>query len=655
MQEENNKIIEQLDKIIKAVNRIDEKVFNLENRIDKMEKLKEAPAEETKEFVKLPESLKLSGFKQATEEKEKLEQNEIIGEEKIDSKAIKEENFESEIGLKWLGRIGILALVFGISFFLKFAFENNWIGETGRIIIGIAAGIGLIGLGEFSRKKYLNYAQILTGGGIAVLYLSIYASFNFYHLIGQAPAFLAMIAVTGAAGFLAIHYEKIGLAGIGILGGFLTPFLLNSVTDSQPWLFIYIILLNLGILGISFFRNWQKLNLLGLFGTIAIFISWYGRFYSGDQFLLTQIFLTASFIIYAVASISYNILAKNKADENDIMLIILNAAFYFGANYFLLSREHSEFLGFFAVLMALAYFILACASNRFNPDDKRLALFLPLISIFFITIAAPIQFDGKLVTISWIIEAAVLIWLGFSLNDYRIRKFAWIVFALGAIRLVFFDTGISGSLENYTIIFNERFFTFVIGIVSAFAIYYCYSVYKKSVERDETHAKPAILITANFLFLLILSLEAITFFDKKIENVKLPMQPDCQVKVYEKGKWGKYTTNFYCEQRYEEFEKERVEILAERKKIKSASNTSLSLLWGIYAIALLGFGILRKNRILRLMGIGLFGIVILKLFFYDLWSLGTLYRIISSISLGIILLAASFAYHKYKYKIREII
>jgi len=658
---ENNQIYEQLKKLVKIVGSLENRISNLEDRLNRVEQSGRAERVLGLEnrLNKIERSEEMESARKDTRsddiiEREKENINLKKAEEEAEEREYEkygEENIESEIGAKWLGKIGIVALVFGLAFFLKYAFENDWIGETGRVVMGILAGLGLISLGEFLRKKYLGYAQTLTGGGIAVLYLSIYASSNFYHLIDQTPAFLAMIVVTFAGGFLAIRYEKVGLAGLAILGGLLTPLLLKESLDSQPWLFIYLIILNFSVLGISFFRNWRGLNLLGLLGTLVVFSNWQSTFYNSDQLSLTIFFLTAVFGIYAVASLAHNILFKNKANQVDAALITLNALIYFGISYSLLFKDYSSLMGFFAVAVALVYFILAAISHHFNPGDRYLALFLPLLSIFFITIAAPIQFDGHWVTIAWIVEAAILIRVGFYLNDYRIRMFAWTIFALAAARLVSIDIRI-GNLENYSIIFNKRFLTFILGVFSAFSIYHCYGVYQKLIKPEEAKARTIILLIANFLLLFVLSAEVSTFFDKQMRS--LPERPDCQIRTYQ-GWGGKYIINSRCERERQEYEKKRHEVYAERKEIKNAANASLSVFWAVYAIILLAVGIARRNKLLRLMGVGLFGVVIFKVFLYDLWSLGSLYRIISSITLGVILLIASFAYHKYKNEVKEII
>jgi len=660
MPEENNRIEEKLDKLIEATRSISDKVSGLEKRVDKIEKRSPEKAFMYSDVPPKPAYDKpLVAYKEAspTAPGEAVRsgaaaapvKNAIFNSGK---QKIKAENFESEIGIKWLGRIGILALIFGVSFFLKYAFDNDWIGETGRVAIGLVAGLALLVAGDRLRGKYASYAQILTGGGVAILYLSIYSAFAYYHLIDQLPAFAVMAFITFAGAFLAINYGSAGLAVLSISGGFLTPMLLSTGVNNQLGLFIYITLLNLGILAISFFRNWKALNLLGFTGTILLYSGWAAGYYTSDQLLITEIFLTLWFIIYAVATISHNILAKKNTDQADMALIVLNALAYFLISYSLLSGSYSDFMGFFAVLMAFVYFVFAYISYQFNPEDKNLALFMPAFSIFFLTIAAPIQFDGHWVTISWAIESMALIWISYNLKRPEMGKYAWAIFIIVLARLIFVDMQID-DIGAYAIIFNARVLTFAIGIISVAVFYRLYSFYDEKSKARENSVKVKLLFIANFLAILILSAEVQAFFSKQSQTIPFPPYPICQESTYEQGLGNR--ENPYCQQRYEEYDRVQQEVMAKRRSIESKASSSLSVLWGFYAIILLAFGIARKSRPLRLMGIGLLGITIFKLFFYDLWSLGTLYKIISSITMGVILLAASFAYSKYKDKIKEII
>ena len=126
---------------------------------------------------------------------------------------------------EWLPKVGMLALFFGVGFFLKYAFDHEWIGPVTRIILGLLSGILLMGAGEhFENKKYHNYARVLTGGGLALLYLSLYAARNFYQLIGSTPTFIVMVFVTFTAGLSAIRHNSQIIGFYSIIGGFFNSF-----------------------------------------------------------------------------------------------------------------------------------------------------------------------------------------------------------------------------------------------------------------------------------------------------------------------------------------------------------------------------------------------------------------------------------------------
>ena len=123
------------------------------------------------------------------------------------------EEWEALIGGKLLNRIGALALIIGIGFFLKYAFEHDWISETVRVLIGFAVGAGLLFGGAYSHKKGLQvFAQGIIGAGIAILYLSVYASFNFYHLVPRTVAFVMMAIVTALTFLQALKYNSLAVS-----------------------------------------------------------------------------------------------------------------------------------------------------------------------------------------------------------------------------------------------------------------------------------------------------------------------------------------------------------------------------------------------------------------------------------------------------------
>jgi uncharacterized membrane protein len=263
------------------------------------------------------------------------------------------ESLETLIGGNWLNKIGVVAIVLGMAYFLKYAIENRWIGEMGRVILGILTGLGLLLCGEgLQRKQYRAYGITIAAGGIAILYFSIFAAFNFYSLIAQLPALFLMVLITTNAVLIALRYDAKVIAWIGILGGFLTPVMLSTGKDNQVGLFIYIALLDSGVLALAYFKEWRGLNLLAFLFTQLTFLAWSAGFYTETKLWRTESFLTLFFLIFAVMSFLHNIVHQKASRLVDFCLIFLNGGAYFLWTYALLESRYFDYLGLYAVLMA---------------------------------------------------------------------------------------------------------------------------------------------------------------------------------------------------------------------------------------------------------------------------------------------------------------
>ena len=118
-------------------------------------------------------------------------------------------SLEFKLGSRIFTGIGAVAITFAVGYFLRYAFENNLITETMRVVLGVLAGLVLLAIGELSRKKYENYGQILTGAGLGILYLSLYSAFSYYHIMSQEMAFFWMIIITAIGVTLAVRYNSL--------------------------------------------------------------------------------------------------------------------------------------------------------------------------------------------------------------------------------------------------------------------------------------------------------------------------------------------------------------------------------------------------------------------------------------------------------------
>jgi len=211
-------------------------------------------------------------------------------------------DLESRIGSHWLNRIGIAALLIGVSYFLKFAFDNNWIGPAGRVTIGLLAGIAIIVWSErFRSKGYKAFSYSLKAVGIGTLYLSLWAAFQVYNLVPSGVAFVMMLAVTAATAAMAWTQDAQILAAFALTGGFSTPLLLSTGQNREIALFAYVVILDVATLVLVMFKPWRRLLVMSYAGTLLLYIGWYSSFYSRSQLGLTLAFATLFFAIFAIA------------------------------------------------------------------------------------------------------------------------------------------------------------------------------------------------------------------------------------------------------------------------------------------------------------------------------------------------------------------
>jgi len=529
-----------------------------------------------------------------------------------------QESLESKIGGNLLNKVGMAAIILGMAYFLKYAIDNEWIGEAGRVMVGVLTGLGFVAWGEsLHRKEMRGYAVTVLGGGAAILYFSIFAAFSFYHLLDQIPALLMMVLITAATVVMSVRYDSKTIAVFATVGGFMTPALLSTGKDNQHGLFTYVLLLDLGVLALAYFKNWRVLNLLAFFFTQLMFTGWSLSFYNSTKLWQTEFWLTVFFLLFAVMAFLYNITHRQKTTFRDLSLITLNGACYFLWTYALLESRYSDYLGFYAVLMAAVYVALGSVAYRQAQEDSYLFLVFLALGLTCLTVAIPIQLKQNWITVGWSVEAAVLTWVGFHLDSSKTRRSALLIAAMVVFRLLFLDSSFSSAFaDDFTFLFNKRGLAFLAGIASLFVMAYLYNRSREKLEDLEKWLTGALFIGANLLVLFFLTTEISSSFE----------------------------VAYYQASEYQQ-----------KRDIRSRMQLSISALWGFYSIVLVAVGILRRFQPLRLLAILLFAATILKVFFVDLGEMEKIYRIIASIGLGVILLVVSMMYQKYRTQINEFV
>jgi len=202
------------------------------------------------------------------------------------------DTLEARIGGRWLLYIGTAVLVFGIGFFVKYAFDNQWVTETARVVLGAVVGLVMVATGRrFVSRGYNLYGEIVAGGGFVALSVSTWAALNLYGLISRPVAFGLMVLMTAGAAVMADRLVSQALAFVAVIGGFLTPTLVGGPEDAQVVLFTYVAMLVAGTMYLVARHDWRWLNLVSYALTLLTFVGWAAAHYTAAKYLPTQFFL----------------------------------------------------------------------------------------------------------------------------------------------------------------------------------------------------------------------------------------------------------------------------------------------------------------------------------------------------------------------------
>src|SRR5690606_4915420 len=192
------------------------------------------------------------------------------------------------------------------------------------------------------RNKYRSFSSVLVGGGLSVFYFTVAFAFHEYHLVGQQAAFFIMVVITAFAVLLSLLYDRMELAILATVGGFITPFIVSTGSDNYVALFTYLAILNSGLLVLSWFKNWRPVNHIALLFTTVIFAVWAipELSYSPEQAILlhTLIFSTIFYFQFLLMSILYNIRLNAKFGGGDFFLLLSINSLYYAAGIAALSQ-----------------------------------------------------------------------------------------------------------------------------------------------------------------------------------------------------------------------------------------------------------------------------------------------------------------------------
>ncbi|WP_428229628.1 DUF2339 domain-containing protein [Flavobacterium sp.] len=388
----------------------------------------------------------------------------------------KEQNpdLEKFIGENLINKIGVLILVLGISYFVKYAIDKDWINEPARVGIGVLAGALVMGVAHKLRKNYTAFSSVIVAGAIAIFYFTIGIAFHDYHLFNQTVAFSIMVIITAFSALISLSYDRIELAVLSLIGGFAVPFMVSTGEGNYVVLFTYIIILNIGILALAYYKKWNLVNTLAYVFTVLLYGAWLYKDLSSDKphYPGTLVFGFAFYFIFILMNIINNIRSKGEFSTTQLTILASNTFLFYGAGMAVLTNYHPELKGLFTTILALLNLIYAWFLYKKFDLDQKAAYLLIGLTLTFITLAIPIQFEGNYITLFWAAEAVLLLWLSQKSKISSYRFGALIVHILMIFSLIMDWNKYYNSNLSLNIILNPIFITGIFASFSLFAVWY---------------------------------------------------------------------------------------------------------------------------------------------------------------------------------------
>ncbi len=418
----------------------------------------------------------------------------------------KKQNIEAFIGGKLITLVGILILVLGLGFFVKYAIDNDMIGPIGRVALGLLAGAALVGIAFRLKEKYKAFSAVLLSGGMATLYFSVYAAFSFYSLIPREMAFVVMVALTAFTVLAAVMYDLEIIGIIGLVGAYAAPALLSDDSGRVLILLSYMSIVNVGILILAFRKNWKILTQFAMYLSWAIFLGWFSNRYEYDKhFFIATGFGSLFFVLFYLMTVGFKLVRKFKFGVNDVIMLTINSFLYYGVCYRIFDDIHNgAFHGLMTVGIALIHVLFSMHTYRTSLADKRFFFLQIGLALTFIVIAVPVQLNGSWVTMVWSVGALLLYGIGRTqkVSFYEKLSYALVVLSLFSLFNDWAETlTYREALRYWDPVINITFLTSVLYLLSLAGILIL--AYRKKY-RYEPVANSVVTVIANYGMILIL-------------------------------------------------------------------------------------------------------------------------------------------------------
>ena len=404
------------------------------------------------------------------------------------SKLIKKEDWERFIGGNLFNKIGIAIILIGVFIGVKYSIDHDLISPTMRIILGYLTGGALFGVGYYLKPKYEKFSAVLVSGAMAIFYFLTYVAYDFYQMFPTGVAFALMFFVTVATIWFALSYNQQIIALIGMVGGYAVPFLLSNGGGHVWVLLSYVAFINVGILIISFYKQWRWLYHSAFVFTWALYLTLHVFKYKDNQGLYFS-FLLVYYLIFHFAFIVRKLWAKDTFTIGDILILLSNTLLFYSLglsftfeNVFAQTRDY---LTVFTLANALFHF-LVYYYTRSRGASKELKYLSLILAISFGTLTIPIYFEGVWITLFWAMEAGGLFWVGRTKKIRMYEMLSYIVLPLATFSLwtnwIEMQEHVASIPEKVTAFLNTTFLNSLLYVGIVAGISYINSRYREKAS-----------------------------------------------------------------------------------------------------------------------------------------------------------------------------
>jgi len=509
--------------------------------------------------------------------------------------------FERVLGGKVALYTGLTLLFLATAFFLGWAWTQ--LSPAGRLTLGYVGGVLLMGLGIVVRERTERwFSDGLMGAGLATLYLSTWAGWERYALLGYMQAFGLTGAITALGIALALWRGSETLAIVATLGGFSAPVWLRGDGVGTPANFFgYLAALNAGMLTMSAWRAWRYHQLTCLVATIVLVSGWATTSYTPEYRGLTLGFVSLYYALFSVAYLLPDALRRRATDAVSLAQFLVASLHYLPAGYALTQEVWREYPGAFLAAMGALYFALGWLKTLTKDSPTDAALFI--LGIVCVAAAIAVQFQPSAQVVLYGLVAAGLILVGLRLQTRLLYGFG-ILLTLAAVAAMW--AVLIEPIRTRTVLLNEHGVGWLALLIGGSAALY-------GLYRD-MQARPQSALDSIFPRYALAQLIA----------------PALVIALA----WGSAEQTLYA-----------FELTGQRDA--PLAHMLVSLEWTLIGAGLLIGGVQASLRGVRLMGLGMLALTTTKLFLYDLGFLEMPYRALSFAGLGLALIGVAWLYSRF--------